>query len=141
MASSAIYSVTKLYYSTGSAASGSEVIGITDINGPSLSKGEIDVSNMDSVGFRDFKPSYLGDPGTVSFDCQWVPTNTVHKALANRIGNTGSLVDLWRMTFSDGTNYDFSGSVQELSIKATNPADGVLMASCKVRLTGAIVLP
>jgi|GEM_PF-6710045 len=134
----AIYSTTKLYIHSGSAFT--EIPGITDITGPTVNKGQIDVSNMDSVSYRDYKPSYLADPGTVSFDCQWNPTNSIHKMLIGRVAS-GSAVDTFQMTFSDGTNYAFSGSVQEVAIKASDPAEGILTATGQIRLSGAIVLP
>ena len=144
MAITALNSITKLYYSTGSAASGSEVIGITDLTFPTVSRPTVDVSNMDSLA-REFKPAFLTTPGVLSFTFQWVPTNAVHKALyarANTAGGTGSIsTDMFRLTTVDGSNYDFTGSVTEVGIKASNPAEGMLMADAKVQASGLIVSP
>lgn len=133
----AIASITKLYIMSGSFQ---EIPGITDINGPTITKNDVDVSNMSSTGYKDFRPAFLADAGTVAFDCQWNPTNSIHKLLIGRVAS-GSIVDTFRMTFSSGTNYDFSGSMMELAIKASNPADGILMGAGKIRLSGAVVLP
>ena len=133
----AVYSITKLFVMSGSFT---EIPGITSISGPSISRGEIEVSNMNSVGFRDYKASALADPGTLSFTCQFNPSNTLHKMLLNRVA-TGSVIDTWQLTFSDNTSYQFSGSMQDFSVKADNPADGILMGDAKIRVTGAVILP
>lgn len=137
MASPAIYSKTILFVSTGSTNPSSQILGITNIGGPNLSRADIDISTMESTA-QEFKPAALADPGTLTFGLQFNPTNVVHQYIVSQSANNTIGNDIFKITFSDGTDWNFTGSFTEFSITADDPSQGILTADVSVRLSGAI---
>jgi hypothetical protein len=131
-----IYSLTKLFINTGSGFLG--VPGITDITFPGPSRKAVDTTNMDSAGFTEIRPANLATLGSVSATIQANPSNTIHQLLTSRTW-TGSFIDTWQLLFSSGNSYFFSGSVTEFSLKAGNPADGLLMGDLKIAATTTFI--
>ena len=144
MASQAIYSTTKLYIITGSVyGSGfyQEIPGVLNIAGPTFTKAIIETTDMSSVNFREYMTAPLAEAGELTAGLNFTPANAIHKKIL-AFANTGSnIVNGFKMLFSDGTAYEFSGSVSEVAIKADNPAEGVLNADLKVRLVCSVTLP
>jgi hypothetical protein len=144
MPSTAIYSTTLLAVITGSAYSASffqNVPNVTSIQGPAFEKEIIDVTNMSSTGYKEYMTSYLADAGELTATTQWKPTDAVHKKLLAFAVTSSNQVNPYRVTFSDGTNYEFSGSVAGVSFKADSPGSSVLEAEVKIRLVGSVTLP
>lgn len=135
MASTAIYSKTNLYIYSGSATH--EIANVTNIGGPNFSKPEIDVTNMSSTA-KEYKAAALSDPGTLTFGLQYNPTNGIHSYLVSQAANQGTTTDSFKIAFSDGSNWRFSGSLLEFNITADDPSQGILTADCSVRLSGAV---
>ena len=139
MSSPAIYAKSTIGIVTGSytpATSASLIPGVTTITGPSLTRAEIDVTNHASTAIeRIGAPLY--DAGTLDFSFQYNPSNPVHKYLLNQASSTSS-INQWAMKFSDGTAFDFSGSLLDFGIKAGNPQTDVLTVDAKVRITGTL---
>lgn len=143
MASQAIYSTTKIFVITGSvygANNYQEIPGVLNIAGPAFVKTSIDITNMSTVGTREYMSSPLADAGELTVGLQWTPTNAIHKKLAAFAVTSSNQVNGYKMLFSDGTAYEFSGSLTELSIKADSP-DDVLGADAKIKLVGSVTLP
>lgn len=135
MSSPAIYSKTQLYVLSASAETA--IPGITNIGGPNFSKAEIDVSNFDSTA-KEYKAANLSDPGTLAVSLQYAPTNVVHAYMVSQSYTQGAATDVFKIKFSDGTNWRFSGSFLSFNITAADPAQGILTAEASVRLTGAV---
>ncbi len=136
MASPAIYSTTKLYYATSSAET--EIPGITNISGVNFAKAEIDITNMSSTA-KEYKAAALSDPGTLTFDLQFAPANVIHNDIVQKSATQATTTDIFKLRFSDGTNWRFTGSFLTFNITAADPAAGVLTAQGSIRLTGAVV--
>lgn len=136
MASPAIYSKTTLSVATGSGAP-TLISGVTNIGGPNFSRPEIDVTSMESTA-KEYKPAALSDAGTLSFGLQYAPTNGVHAYIVSQSANNTPGNDRFKITFSDNTNWTFTGSFTEFSITADDPSQGILTANCSVRLSGNV---
>lgn len=136
MASPAIYSKTTLAVATGSGAP-TLIYGITNIGGPNLSRPEIDITTMESVA-KEYKAAALTDPGTLTFGLQYNPANAVHAYIVSQSANNVVGNDIFKITFSDGTDWNFTGSFTAFNITADDPSQGILTADVSVRLSGAI---
>jgi hypothetical protein len=139
MASPAIYSKTILSVATGSGGTGTpqEILGVTNIGGPNLTRPDVDVSNFSSTA-KEYKPAYLVDAGTLTFGLQYNPGNAVHSYIVSQSANNAAGNDTFKIVFSDSTDWAFTGSFTEFSITADDPSAGILTANVSVRLTGAI---
>lgn len=133
--STSAYAVTKLHIYSGSAFV--NVPNVTTIGGPNISADSIEITSMDSVNFKEFVASPLKDPGTLDFNVNYVPSNAVHKFLVQQASATGSS-NQWRTIFSDGTTFEFSGSLISWEISSDNPASQVLTANASVQISGPI---
>lgn len=136
MATPAIYSKTILSVATSSGAP-VEINGVTNIGGPNFTRPEIDVTNMSSTA-KEYKPAYLTDPGTLTFGLQYNPGNAVHAYIVSQSANNTAGNDRFKIAFSDGSNWGFTGSFTEFSITADDPSQGILTANCSVRLSGNV---
>ena len=59
---------------------------VVSISGPGLSRGSIDVSNMDSAnGAMEFIPQALYDGGEVTFEINWIPSDASQDAVLDDI--------------------------------------------------------
>jgi hypothetical protein len=128
------FALTKLQVMSGSFV---DVPNVTSIGGPNISRDEIEVTNMNSINYREYVGAPLADPGVLDFSLNYVPSNAIHKYLIERASESGSL-DSWKLKFSDGTDMEFSGSMLSFSITSENPASNVLTAEASVRLSGEI---
>jgi hypothetical protein len=135
MASTAIYSKTLLYVRSGSVSK--LIPNITNIGGPNFAKGEIDVTNMDSTA-KEYKAAALSDAGTLTFGLQYTPTDTVHQYVVNQCATQGTTNDLFKIVFSDGTNWRFSGSFLTFNLTSADPSAGVLTADASIRISDAV---
>lgn len=133
--STSTYAITKLGIYSGSAFV--NVPNVTTIGGPNISSDTIEITSMDSVNFKEFVASPLKDPGTLDFSVNYIPSNAVHKFLVQQASTTGS-TNQWQTTFSDGTKFEFSGSLIGWEISSDNPASQVLTANASVQISGFI---
>lgn len=133
--SPAIYALSKLDINrTGSFY---EIRGVTNLGGPTFTKGEIDVTHMQSTA-KEYKPAALADPGTLTFGLQYLPTNDIHSYIVSQSSHTVNSLDTFRITFSDNSKWAFSGSFTNFAVKADNPSQGILTADVSVRLSGQV---
>jgi len=136
MASPAIYSKTTLAVATGS---GSPILitGITNIQGINFTRPEIEITTMESVA-KEYKPAALTDAGTLTFGLQYNPANAVHAYIVSQSANATVGNDIFKIRFSDNTDWNFTGSFTEFSISADDPSQGILTANVSVRLSGVV---
>lgn len=111
------------------------ILEVTDISGPSMSADSVEYTNHSSPNFtREFKPG-LVDPGEVTFNVNWVPTNATHNLTAglayllrNRLSRSFQLV------FPDGTTWTFDAFVTGYEVTA--PIDDKLGCDVTLKVTG-----
>lgn len=108
---------------------------VLDINGPSETTAEHDVTNQDSEGgFAEFIAG-LQDGGTVTFDVNLVPGNVGQQAFA-ALKHARTIVD-WRIQLADTGYYEhFRGFINNLG--KTFPFNGVMRTSCGIRVSGPV---
>ena len=134
--SPAVFSKTSLFINNGS--SYIPIYGITSIGAPSFVKTEIDVSHMNSDQAKEYRAGALYDPGTLTFALQYNPSNTTHSLVRNHAATGSQVIDSWKISYSDGTTWGFSGSLLSFTTKADNPAAGILQSDVSVRITGPV---
>ena len=108
---------------------------VKDINGPTESTDEVEVTNQDSVGgFKEFRAT-LQDGGTVTFDTNFVPGNTGQQNL-NALKHARTIVP-WRIMIADsGYATYFSGFINNLG--RAYPFGGVFTRSVGIRVSGPV---
>lgn len=110
------------------------------ISGPSFEADEIDVTTHDSAGgFREFIRG-LVDPGEISAECVFDPTDASHAEVDGVIADllSGTIFG-YRIQWVDaGRELQFSAFVKSFPI--TSPVDAELTATVTLRVTSNIVL-
>ena len=107
---------------------------VTKLSGPAIKFDLLDITSHDSVGgFREFLPG-LCDGDNVSADLNWMPGNTVHKAL--RVASYARTLDWFEIVFPDTTDNTviMEGYVTYISPKADIGA--ILTAALTIKVTG-----
>ena len=79
----------------------------TQIDGPNETRPQRDVTDLDSTR-REFKGG-LADSGEGKLRFFYIPTNAVHKIV--RAAFTGNIEKQWMLEYSDGTTWEFNGSI------------------------------
>lgn len=119
-----------------------EIAEVTQITGPGMSMDTSDVTSMDSGNWRDFI-AILNDPGEVTFDINYIPSETTHN---DSDSTSAGLIYLLDNQILRGFELGFTQESPEYKIQfdgfVTNfepsaPVDDVLTASVTLRLTGA----
>lgn len=113
---------------------GTTIAEVRSISGPSMSAETIDVTNMDSGGWREFITS-LKDGGEVSFDCNFLPAAATHVALMQDF--VDSVISEYSLVWTDsGTStWTFDGLVTSFQPNAA--IDDALTASVTIKMSGA----
>jgi predicted secreted protein len=115
---------------------------VGSITGPNSTADTLDVSNQDSSSLTRQWISGLVNPGSVSFSCNYDPTDATGAAHHNQIladASAGTALD-WRITFRGGVDsMTFPGTVTKAEVSA--PIDGALMLDVEITITGAITWP
>ena len=109
---------------------------IMTIDGVSMSRDDIDVTNLDSTGgYREYIPGFR-DGGTVDLDMNFT-FDAYQTVLADFESST---VQTYQIALSDasGTTLTFDGYFNALS--ASVAADTQVMAKATVKVTGAVTL-
>lgn len=135
--SPAVYSKTSLFINNGT--SDIPIYGITSIGAPSFVKTEIDVSHMNSLNAKEYRAGALYDPGTLTFALQYNPSNATHSLLVAHASTGSQVIDTWKIVYSDGSCWGFTGSLLSFTTKADNPAAGVLASDVSVRISGPVL--
>ena len=126
---------TKLYRGTGTGSPETfvEVINITDFNGPSPSRPEIDKTNLSStakeylLGLKDF--------GTMTFNGNMAPGNTIHQTILETDLDADTPRN-WKVEFEDGSTAVFAAFVQGFPLQGG--VDDIVKYSLTLRITGEI---
>jgi len=109
---------------------------VTSISGPNSSRGEIDVTTMDSTA-KEFNLALL-DNGTLEVSIVFDERNTAHAGL--RTDFSANTVRDWKITDagSPQINYTFQGRIQSLPLDFST--DEVVRVSMTIRITGAMTV-
>ena len=123
---------TELQLGAGSPLTYTKIAEINSFSGPGGSVSVIDVTDLSSAAKE--KLAGLNDNGQLSFEANFIPTNTQHLALrtAKEAGTTCS----FKLVFSDGTEWTFSAIVTGFSVSGA--VDGVTKASVTIDISGEI---
>jgi len=123
-----------------SRTAGTTVAEIVSLNGPGLSRGTLDVSNMDITdGAMQFIPQALYDGGEVTVELNWIPSNTTHTLLLTDMTNSAQayVIDWNNATAGAAiTEWRFNGFITSLEPSAA--VDSKLGASATFKLSSAI---
>lgn len=113
---------------------GTTIAEVRNISGPSMKAETIDVTNMDSGGWREFITS-LKDGGEVTFDVNFLPAAATHLAVLQDF--VDSVISTWSLVWTDsGTStWSFEGLVT--AFQANAQIDDALTASVTVKMSGA----
>jgi len=123
---------TLLQLGAGSPPTYTTIAEINSFSGPGGSASVIDVTDLSSEAKE--KLAGLNDNGQLSFECNFIPTNTQHAALktAKENGTTQN----FKIVFTDNTEWTFNAIVTGLSVSGA--VDGVVKASVTIEVSGAI---
>ena len=127
-----------LYIYSGSAFA--LVPSVIKIDPSGLSRGVRKTTNMDSAvgGFEEFAPGILSNPGTLAVEIYRNDTNAIHAMIRNRFNSGSALIDVWKISQEDGTNFTSSGSLMSYDTSFDNlDSNNTVTANFKVQLTGA----
>lgn len=114
---------------------------VKDINGPSLTRSTIDVTDHDSTdGFREFV-SGLVDPGEISFTIGYDNGNAQHAALLTNMASDSCTMAAWQLTLNvcSGTAvWTADGFVTGFA--PSTPIEGENTVAVTVKVSGKPVL-
>jgi len=80
---------------------------VLDITGPEFDLAQIEVTNQDSpAGFREFIPG-IADPGTLSFDLNYIKTTMTS------VANLRGVNRYWKVTFNDNSVWAGQGFINK----------------------------
>jgi hypothetical protein len=99
-------------------------------------KGQIDMSNHDSVGFKEFLPEDLADGEELQVKCNMIPDDTAQELVVAAY-NAGS-VDNWKVTFVGGKYRIFPGVVLAYHDDPSE-LDGRVVFDFTVKIAGNII--
>jgi predicted secreted protein len=124
---------TGVQLGAGSPLTYTKIAEINSFSGPGGSVSVIDVTDLSSEAKE--KLAGLNDNGQLSFEANFIPTNTPQAALrtAKENGTTCS----FKLVFTDGTEWTFSAIVTGFSTSGS--IDGVVKLSVTLEISGEIV--
>jgi len=108
---------------------------VLDIKPPALSADTEEVTHQGSPdGWKEYIVTLL-DGGEVSFDINFIPTDTTHNAAAGLLADYSARTKRnWKVVFPDGTAWQFAAYVTGFEPDA--PVGGKLAASVTLKVTG-----
>jgi hypothetical protein len=102
---------------------------ILDVGGPNSSRENQNVSHMGTTDWHEFLPTKLTDPGELSVDLQFDPTETPPYHGEN---------ERVTITYPDGTTWVFDGHMS--SFEPGAPLEEKMTASVTIKASGEIVI-
>jgi predicted secreted protein len=114
------------------------ILGVKDIDGPGLTRSEIDVTSQDSPGYKEVIGG-LKDGATLKFDVTFNPNEATHNETNGLIAKyLDGLTRHWRVVFpvSPARRWLVNGFLKDFSMK--EPVDGAIVASVSIRVTGSV---
>jgi hypothetical protein len=104
------------------------VAGVVGINGPDGTITDVDISNLQSPNVaKEFIPG-MYDGGNVELDINFDGTQF------STLWGFYRTMQVWRITFSSGSKWDFSGYLNKLPTEI--PLDDKVGAPCSIKVTG-----
>jgi hypothetical protein len=130
----------KLSVKTGTPSTLVEVKGITTLNTPSVTKPEIDVTSLDSVG-AEFLPG-LPDAGSIDFDGLWNPADAGQVALRDMAVDDAAAVIACEIEVSDNvtTKHTYAFNAYVASFTVTGAVSAAKTFSASLRVTGGVTV-
>ena len=122
----------KLQIGLGSPLAYADIPEINSFSGPGGSAAVIDVTDLSSLSKE--KRMGLQDEGQLSFEFNFIPTNTYHVAL--RTAKASGALTPFKLIFTDGTTWSFNAYV--LSVTVEGGVDNVIRGNCSLEISGAI---
>lgn len=123
---------TKIQIGTGSPVTYNDIGEINSFNGPGGSAAVIDVTTLSSTAKE--KRMGLQDHGQISFEINYVPSDTQHAAL--KAAKASMALTPFKIIFSDNTIWSFNAFV--LAVSISGAVDGVIKGSVTLEITGDI---
>lgn len=108
---------------------------VMSIDGPGGSASVIDVTDLSSTAKE--KRAGLQDEGQVTFEINYIPTDTQHALL--RTVRTAATVRSFRIFFTDSPQTTWTFDALVLGFSVSNSVDDVTKASVTLEVTGAVV--
>lgn len=118
-----------------------EIAEVTNLTGPGMSAAVIDVTSHDNDSAWREKLATLLDPGEITLELNFVPTEDTHDATSGLVGDfQGRTRRSFKLVFPDAgsTTWEFAGYVTAFS--PSGPVDGALTASCTITIDGVPTL-
>lgn len=112
-----------------------EIAEVFDITPPSDTVDQVDVTHMQSPNRRREFISGLSDPGSASFEMNFVP-GSASDLLIQEIRGTGEQV-LCRITFPNAVTWQFTGQIE--SYEPAIPTEDKMTASVSFKVSGSTV--
>ena len=112
----------------------SDIALLESISGPSMSADEIDITTHDSEdGFREFIQG-LKDPGEVTVEGYFMPTEDSHTDLID-VYESGDVTD-FKIIFPDASDTEFTFKAFVTEVEIESPLDDKTTFSASFKLTG-----
>lgn len=109
---------------------------LRDISGPALTRNPIEVTNHNDLD-EDFVPG-IRRYGEVTFAIGLIPTDGTHSQASGLVDSwEGGDVDVFRVTYPDGTEWVFSGFINNFA--PSMPVDDGLTADVSIRMRGGMI--
>ena len=116
-----------------------EIAQVTEIDGPEVTVGTTETTNLASV-YKSWR-AQLPDGGTVSFTIQYDPSGATHTQIANWVNGWPQSLVPWQILFPTVAGTDkvtFSAFVTKFKTKGMNENDN-LEAECELKISGPTV--
>lgn len=110
---------------------------VTDISGPGLSGGIVEISHMEST-YKEYDNTYP-DGGEVSVSGNFLPAGATHQALLDDYV-AGTLRN-FKIVWSDGSSTEWAFSAYVTKYEPSAPLNGKLSFSATLTISGAPTLP
>ena len=107
---------------------------VSNINGPGGSAQVIDVTDLASTAKE--KKMGLPDEGQITFDINFIPTDTQHALL--RTARSNRTLTSFRITFTDSPATTWTFNAYVTSFPMTNGVDDVTKGNVTLEVTGTI---
>jgi predicted secreted protein len=113
-----------------------EIAGVRDISGPSMSADTTDVTSHSSPSaFREFVATLL-DAGEITFDLVFDPEELVGQEVLLTEFLARTLRD-YRLVFATTNSKTWAVSAQVVNFEASNPVEGEISASITMKVSGS----
>ena len=106
---------------------------VLDIDGPSQTREQIEVTSHSSAGWREYIAG-LKDGGEISFPVNMVPTDTTQQDLYALLGS--GTMNNFKIVYPNGYRDTFAAIVTDYSTKS--PVDGTVTDEIKLKISGAV---